>query len=446
MAELLQRIAPLLTSLPDSPRWLVGYSGGLDSTVLLHLLQRFGQAQGPGKPVPPLLAVHIHHGLSDSADQWEAHCKAFCQHHAIACDSTHIAVDATASGSLEAAARNARYAAIGTIAKAGDLLFLGHHQNDQIETLLLNLLRSRGVAGLAGMATHSHSDPRRIRPLLQTPRTDLLDYARQHQLAWIEDDSNADLRFSRNFVRRRLLPVIGEHWPHYPAQLDALATGLRHDVAVLEEVAAEDLARVGGANRWGDYLHIDRLQELSFARRRNLLAHWLHRRGIPAVRQRQLRAFDDLLNAAEQAAPLLRVSGASLQRYRDKLYIVPDHPPPAGPSTLAWAGQRRVDLGSSGHLELGVGEGVGLDLQRGYQLAFRRGGEVVRGAGWGHSKSLKQYLQEQGIPPWWRARIPLLICDNQLAAVADYCVCEGFANAPDSPAGKLYWHTGSPAQ
>jgi tRNA(Ile)-lysidine synthase len=325
----------------------------------------------------------------------------------------------------------------------GDALFLGHHLDDQLETLLLRLFRSSGVAGLAAMAEQSHQQPLRVRPLLGVSRAELRSHAQQRDLSWVEDGSNSDERFSRNFIRHRLLPVIAEHWPDYRSRLAALSRSARDSSELLDEVAAQDLAAVASRDRWGQFLDLASLAGYSPPRIKNMLRAWLHQLGQPALRQRQWAAFcSGLMAACDQANPVVALVRGSLRRYRNRVYWVPENPDVAMAPLPAWNARRTLDLGAAGKLLVAPVTGVGLDRQHCYQPAFRRGGEKVRGAGWRHSKTLGQYLHEQGVPPWWRHRVPLLFFAEELAAVADFCVCEGFVAAPGVAAIRLHWHTG----
>ncbi len=439
MDDLLSIISPGLASWLDRPRWLVGYSGGLDSTVLLHLLQCFLQQNS--KPAPELLAIHIHHGLSPSAEHWQQHCENFCEQRGIALASRRIVLGRQQADGLEAAARTARYDAINSLRQTGDVLFLGHHMDDQLETLILNLFRSSGVAGLAGMAEQSHPGAWRARPLLSVRRAQLWDYAKGHELLWIEDESNQDARFSRNFVRHQLLPMAARHWPDYSSRLDAAMRDLRHISELVDEVADTDLAAVCAANRWGQYLDVTALKNYSPARVRNMVRLWLHRCRVPTLRQRQWPTFfSDMLG--DKASAILTLRGGSLRRHRQAIYFVADGELSQPPLQACWNGYDKVLLGSAGALAWSSDCVRGLDPQRHYQLAFRRGGEVFAGAGWGHSKSLKQYLQEQGVPPWWRHRVPLLVCDGQLAAVADLAIAQRFICDSTKGAVRLVWQPG----
>lgn len=435
MTDLLESVTPIVAPLRNRARWLVGLSGGLDSTVLLHLLNRFvRQQQSP----PSLLAIHVHHGLSANAQSWQEYCEALCQQLDVALVCQRIVLPGNPRGGLESVARDARYAAFDSLRRGDDVLFLGHHRDDQLETLMLNLFRSRGIAGLAGMAVCSHPEALRVRPLLQHQRSELLDYARRHQLAWVEDESNEDLRFSRNFVRHRLLPTAAGHWPDYANRLAATLRELGHASALLDEVAGGDLERVSRVDRWGPHLELAPMAALSPARVRNLVRLWLHRLGIPSLRQRQWQVFFGDLMAKESAAGTLVLRGGSLRRYRQAIYCV-DDAEATPPSAAGWDGYQHAGLGSAGVLRWSRGQARGLDPGYSYRVVFRAGGEALQPAGSQHRVSLKRLLQEQGVPPWWRSRVPLLVCEGDLAAVADLAVASRFLAGADGGALQLIW-------
>ncbi len=441
-------VAASLADLLERPRWLVAFSGGLDSTVLLHLLWRLlsgppgAAAPDPGRQPsdrarpdrarpdrtrPDLLALHVNHGISPHADAWQRHCEALCRQWGIASSSLRVSLPARPPGGLEAAAREARYAALESCQRRGDVLLLGHHRDDQVETIALRLFRSSGLEGLAGMAGRSQRGAGlRVRPLLEQPRAALRHYALQQGLQWLEDESNADRRFSRNFVRHRLLPVMGEHWPDAAGHLLALGRAAADGAALLREVADADLGAAAGADRWGSFLRLDALRGCSPPRLRNAVNAWLHRQGHAALRQRQWPAFHaQLAGEPAGATPRLDVAGGSLRRHRGALYWVPD--------ALERAPLTPADWDLQGPLPWACGtllaEPGGALAPGRYQVRARRGGERLRPAGARRSLLLKDYLQRAGVPPWWRDRLPLLFRDGRLAAVADLCVAAEFSAA-----------------
>lgn len=394
-----------------------------------------------GESVPALLAIHVHHGISDRADQWQQHCEAFCRTLDIPIICKRVEIESSARHGPEAAARKARYAAIANLRQAGDTLLLGHHCDDQLETVLFRMFRATGISGLGAMRVNSRGGSV-CRPLLHVHRSDILAYARAQKLSWVEDDSNANLELSRNFIRHRLVPVITEHWPDYGARLLTLNVAAQRNDQLLAEVASVDLEKLAHSDCWGSYLDLPSLRSLSPSRVANTLTHWLHGCGYSALRQRQWQGFSDkFLGPTMDKLAAIELEGASLRRHRDALYLVPSLESPLAPELPDKGGEAK--LGSAGSIALTAVDGEGLAAGRNYRIAYRRGGERVRGAGWGCSKSLKQYLQECGVPPWWRDRTPLLYRGQELAAVADLCICEGAQPVTGEPALRVQWQTGT---
>lgn len=276
----------LAARIRPADRLCVGLSGGRDSVVLLHLLGRLGFG-------PRLSAIHVHHGLSPHADAWAAFCGDFCRRMDVPLRIEHVVVAAGSGLGLEAAARDARYAAFARC--AADCLLLAHHQGDQAETLLFNLVRGSGVAGAAGMpAERPLGGLRLLRPLLAVPRTDVEDYAAGQGLAWIDDESNADTGFSRNFLRHEVLPLLANRFPAASACLAGAATHFAEADELLAELAESDWLACAD----GDALPVAALRRLSEVRLKNLLRYRLRRLGWRAPAARRLDEFVRQLRAA----------------------------------------------------------------------------------------------------------------------------------------------------
>ena len=417
----------------DSARWLVGYSGGVDSSVLLHLCADYRAANSDA---PPLLAVHVNHGLSADADRWQQHCEHQCAALDIPLLST-AARQAAPQGGPEATARRARYAAYLQHLDSGDTLFLAHHQDDQLETLLLHLCRGCGTEALGGIPSQRPLGPARLaRPLLGTSRAVIRAWAERRQLSWVEDASNRDEHFDRNYLRHRVLPLLRQRWPAI-AHTASRNTGLRDEERQLRtDLAAQDLATAA----CGEGLSAAALRELSPARRHNLLRHWLRARGAPPLRHTSRAHIErDFLASREDATPLLAWGGYQLRRYRGILYAIPQLPMPPR-SRLSWQPLEPLSLSGMGRLCARRVQGGGLRLQQRLEVRFRRGGERCHPPNAGHSRSLKKLLQERGVPPWLRERVPLIYLEGRLAAVGDLWVCQHFAADAGEAGLSLSWH------
>lgn len=403
----------ILPHLPPARRYWLAYSGGVDSTVLLDLLAAI-QPQLSGQLSAQLIAIHINHGLQPNAASWAEHCVAQCQQRGIECVVEKVTVSAGKLG-LEAAAREARYAAFAAHLQAGDVLLTAHHQDDQAETVLLRLLRGAGVTGLAAMRTTTpFAKGQLVRPLLGTKKTALLAYAQQHALAWVEDESNADSAHARNFVRHQILPALQQHWPAAPERLVETAQYCAEADELLAELAQLDIQAAATAQ--AHILQLPVIAALSATRRKNALRHWLKSLALPvppAVKWPELART--LLAAAEDRNPVIEWPGASFRRYRHQLYALPALSTEPGRWQAGWDGQEHLALPDGyGTLAL-VSAQPGLELI----VKFREGGERFKPQGSAHHRSLKTFLQEQDVPPWQRTRLPLVFCGEQLVAVAD---------------------------
>ncbi len=432
----------LLAGLPPRRRLVVGVSGGLDSMVLLALLRECTAL--------PLLAVHVHHGLSPRADAWAEHVTQWCAAAGVPSRVLRVTVD-RARPSLEAAARDARHAALAGELQPGDALLLAHHADDQAETLLLRLLRGSGLAGLGAMrplrALSSPPDAYLLRPLLGVTRARLEAEATRRGLAWVEDESNADRAFDRNFLRHAILPSLHERWPAATATLADTARRLADADALLNDYLDADLAPLlVPVDAAYPALAVAGLLAHPAPRRTALLRRWLARLDAPLFHEAWLAQLLALAAAREDSEGELRVAGWEMHRYRDCLHAFPVLPPPAG-EAIDWTLDGSLDLGpAAGRLQvLPATADTGLPLAglvpgMAVTVRFRAGGERLAPAGGVGHRPLKKILQDLHLPPWLRARVPLLYMDGQCVAVGDRLAAAGFAPAPDRPpALRLAW-------
>jgi tRNA(Ile)-lysidine synthase len=418
---------------PQADGYVVAFSGGLDSSVLLHALVAIAD-----ELPAPVRAVHINHQLQPQAEDWERHCRRFAAAAGIDYQSAAVTVSPVAAG-LEAAARSARYRALKTLLHEGEWLLTAHHADDQLETVLLQLLRGGGPAGIAGMpdagpfGTGWH-----VRPLLGFARTELDAYAALAGLAYLDDPSNTDRRHDRNFLRHEVVTRLKERWPAAAMTVSRAARHAAQASELLADLAALDLERIAPVS--AETLPVASLLALGRARAANLLRYWLAQRGLPLPDTRRLdELLAQLQTAADDKAPCAAWAGAEVHCWRGRLYaFVPlDAPAP----TAHWNGADPLRLGSGPgelHAVRGPG-GIKADiLARGVQVRFRAGGERIRPAGHPHHRELKNLLQEAGVVPWMRARIPLLWSGEVLAAVGDLWIAEECA-AKDGEGMRIEW-------
>ncbi|AIR89790.1 tRNA lysidine(34) synthetase TilS [Pseudomonas cremoricolorata] len=396
----------------NARRWYVALSGGLDSSVLLHLLHTLSHAQ----PIPPLCAVHIQHGLQAIADTWPQHCREVCE--SLGVELHVIEVQVPAGASVEQAARNARYGAFTALLEEGDVLFTGQHQDDQAETLLLRLMRGAGLRGLTGMPVQRPlGRGQLVRPLLSTSRQQLLTYAQGHGLAWVEDPSNEDSQFARNYLRGAVMPLLQQRWPQSSRRLARSAGHLSEALSVLDEVADDDLhaARGEAAFPWLnlDSLELRALGRLSPARQRNALQRWLSTRTrLPDTRH--WAGWDDLRDAAADAQPLWPLTDGVLQRSQGRVWWLSGEWLQRPSAAQTWDDPTRpLPLPGNGRLSLS-----GRCPEGPLRVAYRQGGEVLEVPGRGR-RDLKRLLNETHLPHFVRQRLPLVWQGDRLLAVAN---------------------------
>ncbi|AXI84007.1 tRNA lysidine(34) synthetase TilS [Xylella taiwanensis] len=414
---------------------LVGFSGGLDSTVLLHWL-----ANAPAQHLHGLEAIHVHHGLHEHADAWSAHCAAFCAPRDIPLHVVRVQVCHNSGRGLEAAARAARRAAFAQLLQQGQYLALAHHRDDQAETWLLRALRGSGD-GLAAMRPLTPFAAGQLwRPLLALSRAQLLDYARQHALDWIEDPSNADPRHDRNFLRLHVLPLLHQRWPQAAAVLarNAALAAANGDLLDAEDaVLLPDLLDPDGA------LDIIGLYVQPPARRARLLRAWCARAGVPPLPERGVQMIErDLLPAGHDSAACFVWCRTEIRRWRLRLYL--HRPQPAWPPgwQTVWSGTAPLILPDGGQLRLeSPHQTVVPGFARPLCVRARRGGERLVLPGRTHSHLLKHLLQAAGIPPWRRASMPLLCEGEQILAAGDRLLAAPLLTWLHTHGLKLRWES-----
>jgi tRNA(Ile)-lysidine synthase len=393
--------------------------------VLLHLAHEAARAAGL-----PLFAFHVHHGLSPNADAWRAHCEAAAAALGVEFDYRDVAVEKGRSG-VEAAARKQRYAALGEMCRThgAELLLTAHHLDDQAETVLLQLFRGSGPAGLSGMDASNRApgllgDAGLViaRPLLAVARTELEAFATQHQIVWVEDESNTDPRYTRNALRHQVMPVLAQAFPGFQRRIARSSAHAASSQRLLIELAAQDLA----ACLDGEAVVLPRLRLLSADRVNNLLRYWFSQRGLGMPSTAWLEQMvAQLLSAREDAQPLVSHPEIDARRHRDRLYLVPKQPDLAGlrdpddegiivkhAQAFRWNGEESIafpDYGGVLHFDL---SSQGIDAEwlksRALEIDFRKGGERLKLAPNRPTRGLKQLFQAADVPVWERSRLPIV--------------------------------------
>ena len=439
----------LVAGLPRHTALCVAFSGGRDSTVLLHALAGLRRDRDF-----EVRAVHVNHGLQSAAPEWEGHCAAVADRLGVPFSAHRVTVRGERGRGLEAAAREARYDALRTQLHPREWLLTAHHAGDQLETVVLHLLRGSGVSGLAGIPRDTAFGPGRlVRPLLDVPVEAVDAFASAALLPqgihWLIDPMNADPAFDRSFLRGRVLPVLQQRFPAAARAAGRSATLAAEAAALLDELGREDGRAIVGVGR----LSLPLIRMLSPARQCNLIRWLARQRGWASPPERRLRAgLAQLLEAAPGRQPVLAWAGHEIRRFRDQLHLLDrgvvglDLPE----SGMDWSDLRPIHLGGfRGELSVDPVSGVGLATRAvaaGLQVGFRSGGERVRAGTDRHHRTLKYLFQSHGILPWMRGHVPLVFAKTELVAVADLWIAD-WATAQPSEAGlRIVWSGHPPIQ
>lgn len=435
MAQLTE--AGFLLKLPDSSytkgaTFWIAYSGGLDSQVLLDLALKT-------LPKSTLKAIHIHHGLHADADHWQEHCENVCAQADIELHTQWISPNKDKS-SLEQEARFSRYAAFESLLRKGDYLLMAHHQDDQLETLLFRLARGSGIKGLCGIPSRRQlGDAILLRPLLEYSKDDLRAYAQEHKLSWIEDSSNVDTNFDRNFLRHEIVSRLKQRWPGIGSSVQRSATLHQETDQLLATLAQMDLGMDFTGLR--PRLPLAKLKALDASRQRNALRYWFaalsQQYRMPAPGFDELRRLvTELIPAVEDAEPIVFWSDAGVEvqarRYRDTLHVLVDFSKQGPSARYPFKLSDQLQLPNNlGRVSLKASpEGIVIDPEDKLEIRFSNPEGSARPRG-RRTRTFKKLYQDFGVPPWMRERIPLLYVNDELAAVGDLFLCA--EKCPDDP-------------
>lgn len=443
MGRLRDLLGDALAALPPGPV-AVAYSGGLDSSVLLHGLSGLPAARERG-----LRAIHVDHGLQASSREWTGVCERVCASLDVPLSVLSVEVERSSGFGLEAAARRSRFSAMQSALAEGEIVAFAHHRDDQAETVLLKLLRGAGPEGLSAMRKlRQFGIGHAWRPLLGTSRTTLRNYADKAGLDWISDPSNADTMIDRNYLRLDVLPRIRKRWPEADASITQSADWIRAAADFIDAQSTLALARVQGLDpatlRYRAWL------ELPDALRDPVLRRWLRSIDLPEPNRYQVSELvRQLAEAAEHKLPCIRWPGAEIRRYRDLVHALRPLQLPEAQWHRPWDGTALQLPAGLGTLRLTDGHGHDISglAEPPFVVRFRRGGETLRLATNGYTRELRDLFQEAGIPPWERGRIPMVVdSDGQLLAVADLWTSDAGRSRFAQHACHLVWeHALTPA-
>lgn len=432
LENLLQQvIQPFLQcSKPLAERKIIlAFSGGLDSRVLLELLSKFGL-----KTPVKIKAVHVHHGLSANADRWAHSCQQWCDELNIELVVERVVLDTGQGESLEKIAREARYRVLAGHLNPGDILLTGQHADDQLETFLLALKRGSGPKGLSSMAqVMPFHQATLIRPLLMVRREQIHQYALGHHLQWVEDESNQDIRFERNFIRHQVTPVLTQRWPAFYQSVQRSAVLCARQEALLNELLQDKLT---AALACDNSLSITMLNDVSDTARDHLLRMWLARLQLPMPSQVQLNhLWWQIALAQADANPKLQLHNSEIRRFAGRLYCIAQSQDVSDWKSTIVLGESLRLPDHLGRLSLQPNEEslsptMGLNRQAltaQLSVVFNPQGLQACPVGRLGKKKLKKWFQEFAVPSWLRRRTPILLCGEQVAAVADLFVDRQFS-------------------
>jgi tRNA(Ile)-lysidine synthase len=428
-----ERLLVILQNLPMARVYWVGFSGGADSTALLHAM-----ATNSEYPGPRLKALHVNHGLHPDADSWEARCAAFCRRLGVEFVAKRIEVDPLSGEGPEAEARHQRYSVVEDMLGGDDMFLTAHHLDDQAETLLLNLVRGSGVDGLAGMpATRPLGKGLLARPLLAFPMCSLRDYLKANGLDWIEDPTNEDPAFDRNFVRSHLLPLMEQRWRGAANNLARSSRLCRAASTVLGKCTDSMLDERLDHPR---VLDIDGLdsggEEFGLVLRR-----WVHRHAakpIPHGRLEELRA--QVGSAGPDSKVCIGWGDWSIHLFDGRLWLICGEAPGTCPER-DWLGEETLGLGAdAGMLALDPPAALPFNIR----VRARAGGDRIRPAGSDSHRTIKDILRELRVPTWLRSSVPVLCRADRVLAIADLVISAELAETLDQLGSRLRWHPGDP--
>ena len=419
-----------LRKLSNFNRIGVCYSGGVDSHVLLHLLSR------KLLTTKNLYALHVNHGISAQSDEWKKHSEKICRDLDIKFTSFDLNLSKKRNIN-ENYLREARYEAIASWSKPGDILCTAHHKDDQVETILFRILRGTGINGLRGIPyKRESSGVVFLRPLIRFSKKEIIKYASLNNLEWVEDESNEDTSISRNFIRKELIPLVRRKWPKYRDAFEHISSHARDSSNLLDQLGDEDIEKCVASSF--NELSIANISLLSKLRISNMLYRWLTLQSMEGVTYSLIKEIqENLLWTKDDSDPIItfgsksKVKSFQLRKFNNILFLLPkssdsylkDYSP------IMWDLNEPLKL-PTGLLKAHESNGEGLSLlssQNKVEVRFREGGERCRPIGRNKSQTLKRLLQEYSVPPWKRSRLPLIYVNGRLAAVADLWVCGKFS-------------------
>lgn len=430
----------------------IAYSGGIDSQVLLHLFARLKKST----PSLSIFACHVNHGLSEQADNWQAFAAKQCALHDIAFNTETVQLVKKPRQSLEAIARDARYQVFDEVTPSKAIIVTGHHANDQVESFMLALKRGSGIQGLAAMQASTQfrsTDKTLLRPLLAFSRQDIERYAQDHQLQWIEDESNSDQVFDRNFIRHQVIPSLEERWPSVAQSIARTVSHCQEAQGLIDEIAAQDLLTCRAEHDKDKVLSIDALLGLSIIRRKHVIRYFLASHHITMPSEQQLQQLFAGLSVNSESKRQVKVGNGWIRQYQGELYLTRSFS-----DVQKWQQIIEVKEIMERPVKIPLPDNMGT-LQFSYDneacskaqffsvnsatgkltISFDQPQEKVLPDYRQHRREMKKLWQELNVAPWQRKRTPMIYSENQLVAVASYFVCQPYVKDKQQLNIKVVW-------
>jgi len=425
----------ILNTYPQAKKIWIACSGGMDSSVLLHLI-----FSNKSKISTPLEVVYVNHGLQEKSSEWGDFCKTQCDGYDIPFTQLIINEAVPKGVSVEAWAREKRYALIAQVMAKDDLLFTAHHQDDQVETFFLQALRGAGPRGLSSMPLFKDfANAVHVRPLLNYCRNELLSYANENKLSWQEDESNANTKFDRNYLRNKIIPAFEHRWPAYRETISRLLSHQQDCTALMYEVGLEDLKLVSHENK----LSLIALRSLSITRQKNIIFIWLQEQKFESPGSKHInKIISDLINTTNDNATCVNWKNVEIRKYRKYLYASKKMHKDIGVLNCQWdlaSPLKIMDETLIAKSKIGSGLSKKKIDNASISVQYRQGGEKIQPNNNDHSKTVKQLFQERGVLPWERDRFPLIYVNDTLAAIPGVCVDKNYSAVNDEPSWQVIW-------
>ena len=426
-----RQIKPLLPN-----KFCIAFSGGMDSTVLLHVMKNIIDEKSQ------IRAIHINHNIVDNSKVWTRTCKSICKNFGI--DIEIISLEVTHNGyGLEAAARDERYKKLKEILYENEYLLTAHHEEDQLETVFLRMARGTGLDGLQGInEKYSFGEGIIFRPMLEVSKTSVMDYAKEHQLKWVEDSSNQDTHFDRNFLRKKIIPQFRERWPSIASSVSRLSQLSAQNIKILNQIAEEDIGPIANMNE----LPLAKLLDKSFERANNMLRYIILANGMSIPSMKTLQdGLKEMLDP-ETDKSVIAWKDYCIRKYKNHLYFLSnsDLEPNKVDVRIPWEIGKTVNLGENiGSIEATFIHGDGLSIEKcenKLTISYRQGGELIKPIGHRINKSLKNLFQENQILPWMRDKIPLIYYQDELVSVADLWFNQNYVASQNEAGFVVNWH------